>query len=42
MRLKRLISMVEAHCEGDTGRIVTGGLPTIPGDNPAEKMRHLN
>jgi proline racemase len=34
--------MVEAHAEGEVGRVVTGGLPAIPGRTPAEQMRHLN
>lgn len=42
MRLTRMISMVEAHAEGEPGRVVTGGLPSIPGGNPAEMLRHLN
>ncbi|MEZ5924756.1 MAG: proline racemase family protein [Hyphomicrobiaceae bacterium] len=42
MRFQRLVSMVEAHCEGEVGRVVTGGLPTIPGDSPAEMLRYLN
>jgi proline racemase len=42
MRFQRLITMVEAHAEGEVGRVVTGGLPKIPGANPAEMLRHLN
>lgn len=42
MRWQRFVTMVEAHCEGDTGRVVTGGLPRIPGRNPAEQLEHLN
>ncbi len=42
MRWQRFVTMVEAHAEGEVGRVVTGGLPAIPGSTPAEKMRHLN
>ncbi len=42
MRWKRSVTMVEAHCEGEVGRVVTGGLPRIPGADPAGQMRHLN
>jgi len=42
MRWSRAVTMIEAHAEGEVGRVVTGGLPNIPGATPAEKMRHLN
>lgn len=42
MRWSRAVTMIEAHAEGEVGRVVTGGLPNIPGVTPAEKMRHLN
>ncbi len=42
MRWQRFVTMVEAHAEGEVGRVVTGGLPNIPGRTPAEKLRHLN
>ena len=42
MRWSRFVTMIEAHAEGEAGRVVTAGLPTIPGRNPAEQMRHLN
>jgi proline racemase len=42
MRWSRAVTMIEAHAEGEVGRVVTGGLPNIPGLTPAEKMRHLN
>ena len=28
MRWQRFVTMVEAHAEGEVGRVVTGGLPT--------------
>jgi proline racemase len=42
VRWQRFVTMVEAHAEGEVGRVVTGGLPAIPGRSPAEKLRHLN
>jgi len=42
MRWKKTISMIEAHCEGEVGRVVTGGLPAIPGASMADKMDWLN
>lgn len=41
MRLSRLITAVEAHAEGEPGRVITGGLPPIPGDTVFEKMQWL-
>lgn len=32
------LSAVEAHAEGEPGRVVTGGLPPIPGDSVFDKM----
>jgi proline racemase len=37
-----MVTLIEAHAEGEVGRVVTGGLPAIPGRTPAEKMDHLN
>ena len=42
MRWTRAVTMIEAHAEGEVGRVVTGGLPMIPGGSPAAQMRHLN
>lgn len=42
MRWKRTVTMVEAHAEGEVGRVVTGGVPDIPGRTMLEKMAHLN
>ena len=35
------LSAVEAHAEGEPGRVITGGLPPIPGDSVFEKMQWL-
>ena len=42
MRWKQTLSMIEAHCEGEVGRVVTGGAPKIPGGDMAAKMDWLN
>lgn len=42
MRWARTITMVEAHAEGEVGRIVTGGVLDVPGRTIAEKLRHIN
>ena len=42
MRWKKTITMVEAHAEGEVGRIVTGGVIALPGDTMLDKMNHIN
>lgn len=42
MRWSRAVTLIEAHAEGEVGRVVTGGLPAIPGASLPEQMRHLN
>jgi proline racemase len=42
MRWKKTVTMVEAHAEGEVGRIVTGGVIDVPGATMADKLRHLN
>ncbi|HQZ13197.1 MAG TPA: proline racemase family protein [Devosia sp.] len=42
MRWKKTLTMVEAHAEGEVGRIVTGGVIDVPGATIADKLRHLN
>jgi proline racemase len=42
MRWSRAVTMIEAHAEGEVGRVVTGGLPNIPGATLPEQMRYLN
>lgn len=41
MRASRMITAVEAHAEGEPGRVITGGLPHIPGDSVFEKMQWM-
>lgn len=42
MRWKKTITMVEAHAEGEVGRIVTGGLGQLPGTTILETLNWLN
>lgn len=42
MQWKKTITMVEAHAEGEVGRIVTSGVGDIPGDSMLEKMNYIN
>jgi proline racemase len=42
MRWVRTIQTVDVHCEGEIGRVITGGVLNIPGATMAEKLHHLN
>jgi proline racemase len=42
MRWSRMMSLVDAHCEGEIGRVVTGGGPIVPGATMLERMNWLN
>ena len=42
MGVTRTIQAVEAHAEGEPGRVVTGGAPDIPGNSVFEKMQWLH
>ncbi len=41
MRFNRMITAVDAHACGEPGRVITGGVPHIPGNTMFEKMRWL-
>ena len=41
MQISRMITAVEAHAEGEPGRVITAGLPHIPGASVFEKMRWM-
>jgi len=41
MQAKRMITAVEAHAEGEGGRVITGGVPHLPGNSVFEKMQYL-
>ncbi|MCC7282200.1 MAG: proline racemase family protein [Acetobacteraceae bacterium] len=42
MRWSRMMTLVDAHCEGEIGRVVTGGGPILPGATMLERMNFLN
>ena len=42
MRWKRALQTVDVHCEGEIGRVVTGGVLDIPGNTMAAKLAHIN
>lgn len=42
MRWAKTVTLVEAHAEGEVGRVVTGGVVAIPGDTMEAKLRHIN
>jgi proline racemase len=41
MRSSRMITAVDAHAEGEPGRVITGGAGDVPGATMFEKMRFL-
>lgn len=42
MRWNRTLQTVDVHCEGEIGRVITGGVLNIPGATMADKLHHLN
>jgi proline racemase len=42
MRWSKVITVVDAHAEGEIGRVITGGALDVPGKTMLDKMRHLN
>lgn len=42
MKWSKCISLVEAHAEGEVGRVATSGIPLISGTSMLEKMDHIN
>jgi proline racemase len=41
MRVARMIQAIDAHCAGEPGRVIVGGVLDVPGATMYEKMRHL-
>lgn len=41
MRWAKRISMVDAHAEGEVGRVITGGVLDVPGATMFDKRQHL-
>ncbi|MEM8811914.1 MAG: proline racemase family protein, partial [Pseudomonadota bacterium] len=42
MRWTKTLTLVEAHAEGEVGRVVTGGVLDLPGASMLEKMNYIN
>ena len=41
MRFDKLITAIDAHVAGEPIRVITSGLPHLPGSSVAEKRRHM-
>ena len=41
MRWRKRLSIVDAHAEGEVGRVITGGVLDVPGATMFDKKRHL-
>ncbi|EIU1681108.1 proline racemase family protein [Pseudomonas aeruginosa] len=42
MRWKKTLQLAEVHCEGEIGKVITGGVLGIPGATMLDKMNHIN
>ena len=42
MRWSQTLQLVDVHAEGEIGRVITGGQPSIPGATIVEKLDYLN
>lgn len=42
MEFEASLDLLLVHCQGEIGRIITGGAPEIPGATILEKMNHIN
>ena len=42
MRWSRSLQTVDVHCEGEIGRVITGGFLDVPGSTMAAKLEYLN
>jgi proline racemase len=42
MQFSRMITAVDAHACGEPGRVITGGIPDVPGNSMFEKMTYLS
>lgn len=41
MRFSHMLTAVDAHAAGEPGRVITGGLPHMPGNSVFEKMKWM-
>ncbi|RQU47882.1 proline racemase [Burkholderia cenocepacia] len=42
MRWKKTLQVVDVHCEGEVGKVITGGVVGIPGATMLDKMNYIN
>ncbi|SAL55140.1 proline racemase [Caballeronia arvi] len=42
MRWKKTLQLVDVHCEGEIGKVITAGVVGIPGATMLDKMNHIN
>ena len=42
MRRKKTLQLVDVHCEGEIGKVITGGVIDIPGKTMLDKMNYIN
>ncbi len=42
MRWKKTLQLVDVHCEGEIGKVITGGVLDLPGSTMLDKMNYLN
>ena len=42
MRWERSYTSIDAHCEGEIGRVLTGGVVDLPGETLLDKFNYLN
>ena len=42
MQFEAALDLLLVHCQGEIGKVITGGAPDIPGATVLEKMNHIN
>ncbi|WP_321798040.1 proline racemase family protein [Caballeronia sp. J97] len=42
MRWTRTLQLVDVHCEGEIGKVITAGVIGVPGDTMLDKMNYIN
>lgn len=42
MRWRKTLQLVDVHCEGEVGKVITGGVLDIPGSTMLDKMNYIN
>lgn len=42
MRWRKTLQLVDVHCEGEIGKVITGGVLDVPGETMLDKMTYIN